>query len=358
MKKILIIGLSSILGGVETYIYNVVKLFDINKYMFDFLIIGNDKSVFEDELNSFFNDGVNHFYYCPNLKTDYIKGKKWLNKFYSNNKYDIIYLNTCTSARVQYCFGGIRNGAKLISHSHNGSGDSKTNNFVFRPILNYYSKIKFSCSDLATKWLFGNSKNVKIVPNGVDTKRFCYDKNNRKFIRNKLKLKDKDILIGHVGRFSSQKNHKYFISLAKILDDKYKFLLIGDGSLKSDFINLINEKKLQDKFKILDSKNDVEKYYSAMDLFVMPSLYEGLPIVAVEAQTNGLSCIFSDTVSKDADLSNNCSYVSLDDDKNWKIEIEKRAKVRYDGVKKIKTRKFDIASTVKMLEKTFDELLK
>ena len=101
-----------------------------------------------------------------------------------------------------------------------------------------------------------------------------------------------------------------------------------------------------------------KEYYSAMDLFVMPSLYEGLPIVAVEAQTNGLSCIFSDTVSKDADLSNNCSYVSLDDDKNWKIEIEKRAKVRYDGVKKIKTRKFDIASTVKMLEKTFDVLLK
>lgn len=358
MKKILIIGLSPILGGVETYIYNLIRFFNKKEYYFDFLIVGNEKSVFEDEINILLNDGINHFHYCPNLKKEYIKGQKWLKKFYKNNKYDIIYLNTCTCARIQYCFGGIMDGAKLISHSHNGNGDSKINNFVFRPILKSMSKVKLSCSDLASKWLFGTSKNVQIVSNGVDTSRFCYNQKNRDLIRKNLNVKKDDILIGHVGRFSKQKNHKYFINLAHITKKNYKFLLIGDGELKDEFIALVNENELKNRFYILPSKDDIEKYYSAMDLFVMPSLYEGLPIVSVEAQTNGLSCIFSDTVSRNANLSGNCSYVSLTEKQKWKKEIEKNAGLRFDGVKEIKNKKFDIESTVKMLEDSFDKVTK
>ena len=355
MKKILVIGLSHILGGVETYIYNVTRFIDKNKYYFDYLIIGEEKSVFENETNKLFDDQKNHFYYCPNLKKHYIKGKKWLKNFSENHKYDYVYLNTCTSAKYQYCSYLLKNGSKLISHSHNGSGNSKINNAVFRPIITKKSWYKLACSDLAGKWLFGdNCSDFTIIPNGVDVDRFKFSETNRKAIRKKYNISNKEIIIGHVGRFDKQKNHYYFIELAKSLPNNYIFMLIGDGSTKSELVVLIKNNNLDDRFIIIPSKDDIEKYYSAMDLFVMPSLYEGLPIVSVEAQTNGLSCIFSDNVSKQSNLSNHCVFLPLQDVKKWVEQIRNSSHKRFDGEEEICKRKFDIKSTVKMIESIID----
>lgn len=352
MKRILVIGLSPILGGVETYIYNLVRFSDLKKYYYDFLIVGDKKSVFEDEINKMMNDNKNHFYYCPNLKKKYLEGRKWLKEFYNNNKYDYIYLNTCTSAKIQYCYYGIKDGARLISHSHNGSGKSKINNYTFRRMLCKYSKTRLACSDLAGKWLYGN-KSFEVIPNGIDVDRFKFDQNSRKIVRKELKIEDNDIIIGHVGRFELQKNHKYFIKLAQKLPNNYKFLLIGDGNLKDELKNDINDMNLGERFIILPSKSDIEKYYSGMDIFVMPSIFEGLPIVSVEAQANGLTCIFSDNVSRQSNLSNHCYFLALDNVDKWIELIEKIDFNRYDGKKEITQRKFDVNSTVKKLNSIF-----
>jgi glycosyltransferase involved in cell wall biosynthesis len=178
--------------------------------------------------------------------------------------------------------------------------------------------------------------------------------NNRKEIRNRLGINIDEIVIGHVGRFSAQKNQCYFIQLAEALPEKYRFLFLGDGEDKEIFLSKVQSNGLEKKFIVLPSSNEVEKYYSAMDIFIMPSIYEGLPIVAVEAQTNGLSCIFSLEVSRQADLSEHCKFLGLDGIETWVTEIRDTENLRYDGVAEIKKRKFDIESTVTCLNEIFN----
>lgn len=355
-KKVLVIGLSSILGGVETYIFNLVKNSNKDLYDYFFLIIGDKKSVFENEINKMFEGNKNRFYYCPNMKKNIFKGIKWIKDFYNENHFDYIYMNTCTCAKFLYCIPALKKGTKLISHSHSGDGDSKLNNGFFRLFVNKYSYKKFACSDLAGKWLYGKKcKDYTIVPNGVDTNRFEFNNEMRDKIRGDFKFESNDIIIGHVGRFSEQKNQKFFIELANILPNNYKFLLIGDGPKKIQFQESVNANGLDNRFIILSNSNKIEHYYNAMDLFVMPSTYEGLPIVSVEAQTNGLICVLSDSVSRNSDLSDHCYFIPLTDLDNWGEIIKNIDIKRYDGVKEIKKRHFDICSTVSIVEKELNK---
>ena len=165
-----------------------------------------------------------------------------------------------------------------------------------------------------------------------------------------------NIVIGNVGRFSAQKNHRYFLDLAEKLDNKFVFLLLGNGELKEEFIEKVKECGLEDKFRVVSAKTDVERYYSAMDVFVMPSIFEGLPITAIEAQCNGLPCVFSTYITQQVKLSSNCEFVDLEDKGKWIEVISNFSKSRYDGVKVITDNKFDLDSTVKMMEMIFEEL--
>ena len=162
MKKILVIGMSDTLGGVETYIYNLIKMIDKKKFTFDFLVIGQDnKSVFEKEINDILGNDKNHFYYSPNLKKHYVETQKWLTQFYKKNQYDIIYLNTCTAARISYCVKGLKNNrTKLITHSHNGKADNWKGSLTNKLIKKYTTKrsaYRLACSDLAYSYLFSDS---------------------------------------------------------------------------------------------------------------------------------------------------------------------------------------------------------
>ena len=357
MKKILVIGMSSVLGGVETYIYNLVsKLY--TEFSFDFLVVGRkEKSVFEDKINTLFKDNRNHFFYSLNLKENYKAGREWLKRFYSLNHYDIIYLNTCTNARIIYCKDALKQGVALITHSHNGSGASTLNNFLCRRYVLKKSQKLLACSDLASKWLFGRTKRkVEFVPNGVDLKRFSFNKEERTVTREKYNL-NSDIVVGHVGRFSYQKNHEFFIKLARHLGENFKFLLAGDGPLKNNFIAEIVKSGLQHRFIICDNTNEVEKLYSAMDIFVMPSLFEGLPIVAIEAQCSGLPCIFSDTISRQTALSNHCKFVSLDRIEDWLNQIHDTKFIsRYDGVPILERNGFSLEACTNKIRNIFMEL--
>lgn len=361
MKNILIIGLSPIIGGVETYIYNLVKGLNKEKYTFDFLIIDANTSVFEDEINSLFNDNKNHFFFSPNLKKKPIKARKWLKDFYDSHHYDAIYMNTCTAARIKYCEYPIKKyGTKLISHSHQGNAFSTihhiTNSLYKRKITNLSYK-KLACSELAYHWLFNDTCIPEnIIVNGVDTNRFKFDIHWRNKIRNELGIDEDTIIIGNVGRFSNQKNQPYFIELIQALDESYKVLLIGDGDQKDKFLRKIESENLKNRFIVLDSKPDIEKYYSAMDVFAMPSVFEGLPIAAVEAQAEGLPCVFSDNISRQTALSENCQFINLKNLTLWKDTIVKYKKVRYDGTKTILENGFDNNRPVKQITRIFDDL--
>lgn len=361
MKKILIIGMSCTLGGVETYIYNLIKNIEHTKYYIDFLIIGRDEtSVFENEIEGILHDGKSHFFYTPNLKKAPIKTIRWLYDFYRNKKYDVIYLNTCTAARIMYCIFGINLNAKLITHSHNGQADDiigKFNNRIFKRYTTKKSVVKLACSDIAYHYLFSDLPTGKwFLPNGVDTKRFSFNEKNRIKIREELQIDNDWRVIGCVGRFTDQKNHKYLIDIAENLNPKHIFLLIGDGKKKQEIKDMINLRGIRDKFLILDSQNDIERYYSAMDAFIMPSIFEGLPITAVEAQCNGLPCIFSDTITRQVSLSNNCYFLPLSDKMAWIRTLYEVTGNRYEGKKVIEKAGFDVESSALVISELFDRI--
>lgn len=359
MKKILVVGMTPILGGVETYIYNLINSMDRSEYDIDFLVPGSEKSVFESELNVLLGGSRSHFYYCPNIKTNFIKANLWLRKFYKEKKYDLIYLNTCSAAKIGYCSYAVNVlGAKLITHSHNGNGFSSILNSLFQKRIYNSSDIRLSCSDLAAKWLYGNNaKDIKIIPNGVDTDRFKYSEVSRQKIRSELRIDAGKTVIGHVGRFSDQKNHKFFVELSKLLDERFHFLLIGDGELKSVIVKDIDTIGKNNMFTVLPSQRDVEDYYSAMDVFMMPSIYEGLPIVAVEAQANGLNCILSGEISRQTNLTDHCEFLDINNMDSWVNSIESKSFDRYDGKALVKAAGFDNSDTVKLITECFQKVL-
>ena len=361
-KKILVIGMTNLIGGVETYIYNVVRYINREKFDFDFLVIGQgEKAVFEKEINDLMGDGKNHFFYCLNLKSCYGKANRWLKDFYNSHKYDAVYLNTTTAARIMYCKYAVNKlGVKLITHSHNGNAISTIRGAasrIFRHYLTKKSWIKLSCSEKAYSWMFDDKpKGNVIIPNGIETSKFSFNMEYRRTLRAELGVSDDKVLVGHVGRWAPQKNQIYFVTLSKMLGDRYMFLCLGDGPEKESFIHKANDEGVDDRFIILNAKNDVHKYYSAMDIFAMPSHYEGLPIVAVEAQCNGLPCVLSDKISKQTNISGKCEFVPIEDIGKWVNTIISIDKNRFDGEKSLKEHGFSIDSTAKMVEKFFDKI--
>lgn len=360
MKKVLIIGMTGILGGVETYIYNMIRFIDKEKFDFDFLIIGQGKiSVYEKEINELLHDDRNHFYYAPSLKRNYFRGRQWLKEFYDFHNYDMIYMNTCTAARINYCKYAIKKqNIKLLTHSHNGSSSSKLggiNHKIFRHYTTKYSDVRLACSELAYHWMFDDMPDKSaIVPNGIDPQRFKFSVIDKEQIRRKLGIADEKIVVGHVGRFSEQKNQDFFIKLIKELDKKFVVLCIGEGETKELILKKIKKEKLEKRFVIIDVQSDIEKYYSAMDVFLMPSMFEGLPIVAVEAQCNGLTCIFSNNVSRQIDLSGKSKFIGLDRIDAWINALKNMNFTRYNGVDVIEKAGFSIRNTVQIISKIME----
>lgn len=359
MKKILIIGMTDILGGVETYIYNVLRYIDKSKFTFDFLVIGDKKPVYELEINKLLSDGKNHFFYVPDLKKHYGEAKQWLQEFYDSHFYDWIYMNTCTAARIAYCKYAVEEKhIKLITHSHNGSsstGAGHIKNLLIKGYITSKSSVRLACSATAYRWMFTDEpKEESIVPNGIDTSRFSYSAVDRDEIRKQYGFSSDDFVIGHVGRFSKQKNQLFFIKLAINLDRHFKFLLIGDGDTKELVYQQIKKEFLDDRFVILDSKDDIERYYSAMDAFAMPSLYEGLPIVAIEAQSNGLQCVLSDKISEEANIAGHCLFASIGNISEWEKIFNRMRMGRYDERNRIMNCGYSINNTVSVIERILE----
>lgn len=361
-KKILIIGLTERMGGVETFIYNTTRFSNKKKYEYDFLVHGTDHTVFQNEINDFYG-GKNHFYFIPSFKKKPLSAIKALFSFYRNNgnKYDFIHLETGATSEVVYAFPFcLVKHLKLISHSHNGGGYSPIVNYLFRPIINIVSSQKIACSQAAARWLFGKSNHIKIINNGIDTNRFSFDNNKRSVIRKKYKIDDNTLLIGHIGRFSEQKNHKFIIKIFKKVKEynpNSKLMLLGVGELQNSIKKQVESFKLENDVIFCDLKSNTPDYYSAFDAFLMPSFYEGLPVVGIEAQSEGLPCFFSSNISKLIKITDNAHIISLNEDEEvWAQKIlstDLNSKDRSQYAKKVSEKGFSIESTVKELEKIY-----
>ena len=212
----------------------------------------------------------------------------------------------------------------------------------------------WACSKGAGEWLYGKNNNrVVIIKNAIDIERFAFNLAHRNKIRQQYKITD-EFVIGHSGRLSHQKNHKFLLQIFNEIlkiNSKSRLLLVGDGELREELINLANDLAIQEKIIFAGNKKNVNEYYSAMDVFVLPSFFEGLSVSLLEAQCNGLHCICSDILSEE-------SNVTGIDKLNLKLPPERWAQVimqyqgteRIDGISKLREHGFDIAKEVKVLQ--------
>lgn len=362
-KQILIIGLTDKMGGVETFIYNTTRFSDKEKYEYDFLVHGTEKCVYQDEITNFY-DNTMHFYFIRSIKKNFLGWFKDIITFYRSNgkKYDYIHLQTGATSEIVYVFPFcLIYKIKVISHSHNGYGYSPFINLCFQPVLNFVTCKWIACSKIAAKWLFGKkAKCAKILNNGIDTNRFKFDKEKRKLIRKQYNLND-EFVIGHVGRFSEQKNHEkileVFVEIKKKISDA-KLILVGTGERENIIKKAVTDLQMQDSVVFVGKQEFTENYYCSFDVFLMPSLYEGLPVVGIEAQCEGLPCFFSDKIDKKILITDRAKMIPLNySSKKWaeiicNIQGLRTEREKYADI--VSQKGYSIKSTIKKLEEIYE----
>lgn len=360
VKKILIIGLTNIMGGVETFIRNTTLYSDRDQVQFYFLVHGSKECLFQNEICNFYKK--DSFYFLPRFKSRPIKTILSLRKFYKeHHDFDFIHLETGAASEIVYCYPYAKKyGIKLIIHSHNGGNlHSFIAHQLFIPLINRIVDIRLACSQVAAKYMFGKkyARNTCIIPVGIDIDKFRYSPHKRETFRCRYGIKENQLVIGSVGRFTKQKNQKYALKIfTEILSQSIDGILIlkGQGELEEELRAFINKADIIDKVHIINQLDDMDELYCGLDIFLMPSLFEGLPQVAVEAQASGLPCFFSDTISRETDLTGNNMFLNLEDSYAiWAdriIAYQGRVIDRNEGYRLVKERGYDIHDTVKKLE--------
>lgn len=304
-------------GGAEMMIMTLYRNIDRTKVQFDFIVHANEKCAFEDEVRFLGGNiykvprynGKNHFQY-----------KKAWNEFFQNHpEYKIIHGHIRSTASI-YLKIAKKLGLITIAHSHNtssGGGFSAVVKNILQYPIRSIADYLFACSRAAGEWLYGKrackGDNFFILNNAIDTEKFIFNEETRLKKRKELQIEDK-FVIGHVGRFHPQKNHYFLIDIFKEIYNINKnsvLLLIGDGDLKKSIQEKVEDLGLSNNVVFTGVRPNVPELLQAMDVFLFPSLYEGLPVALIEAQAAGLPCIVSDKITTDTKITDLISFVPL-----------------------------------------------
>lgn len=310
MKKVLHFVSRMDRAGQETFLMNMYRGIDRDKVQFGFLCSKDGVGDYDEEIVSL---GGEIFHCQLDLKRGkfrHIDNFNLLTKEFSQfkNKYDIVHIHNyhafdMTISAVAALRAGIKN---VIVHSHNASADSHIRlHHSFRPILSALPVTRLACSNDAGKWMY--TKDFTVIRNGIDVNKFSYDRKLRQSKRKELGISDK-FVVGHIGRFEPQKNHEFLIKLFSEFAKKNPnafLILVGRGGLQEKMKGLVNSLGIEENVKFMGVREDIDELYQAMDVFVFPSLFEGLGIVAVEAQTAGLPCLINSTLPRDLDITDN-----------------------------------------------------
>ncbi len=306
-------------GGVESFILNRYQYIDKTKIQYD-CIIDEDSTcyTFQDKIISL---GGRIIVVPPYQKL--IANQKALYKIFTENKYPAVYSHLNTLSVFPLFTAWLAGIPVRIAHSHStagkGRGEFKRNimKYILRPFAKIFPTDLCASSNFAGEWMFGKrtmrTGRVSIWSTAIDIERFAYNEESRREIRGRFNLEGK-FVVGHAGRFVSQKNHDFlldvFYELHKLRSDSVLFL-VGDGPLFNKFRDKVKALGLEDGVIFAGSVSDIEKYYNAMDVFIFPSIYEGLGMAAVEAQISGLPVIASRVLPDDAKICDNFCFMSL-----------------------------------------------
>ena len=340
LKRVLVFGMTDNPGGMESCIMNYYRHVDKNKIHFDFLC-NWESMVCEKEVKA----NGSKVYTIPQKSRNYKAYKRAMNTFFSEHadEYDVFWYNTCTLTNIDYLIYAKRYGIKKrIIHAHNSGNETS----MIRGILHYVNKIRlgryatdfWSCSMAAAVYFFIkkqiHSQKYRLINNAISTYNYKYDILIRNEVRKNLGLEDKYV-IGHVGRFQFQKNHEFLIDIFYEylkLDSRAVLMLVGQGeeedAIRQKVINLGIEKSVL----FMGVRTDVNRLLQAMDVFLLPSRFEGLPLVLIEAQTSGLRCLTTkNKVPYEVNVTGNVEFEELKENSiEWAHHIECMEKQPYD----------------------------
>lgn len=310
-------------GGIEMVLMNYYRFMDHKKVQFDFYYADDSSFVQKSEMQKL-GAGT---YPIPAYSKPFAFHRVLYTAFKEKN-YPIVHVHLNTMS-VFALFAAWRAGVPIrICHNHStahwSEGKVTLLKYILRPFNKVFSNRYFACGNTAGRWLYGkhcmDMGKVTIIPNAIDTKRFVYDTDARTRLRLELGIDEDAFVVGHVGRFKYQKNHRFLLAVfQEVLCKKPNsiLLLIGEGGKQKEIQRLANEMGITSQVIFAGVRADVDKLYSAMDVFCLPSYYEGMPLVAWEAQCNGLPCIMSGTITLEAGVQSNVCFLPLRNEKQW-----------------------------------------
>lgn len=354
--KVLEVGLDTNLGGIETYLLTLASGIDKNLYSLDFLGFDNNEPCFASELTKM-GCGIK---YVRSRRTSWFGNAKDIRKLIKKEQYDIVHCHLNSLTYITPALEGLKAGCKVIVQSHNGGmaigSSSRLLNIINRIRLPYNHVTLVAVSDAAGKWMFSNHP-YSVINSGINTDAFKFNSIKRKQIRSEFGIPEDSSVIINVGAFRTQKNHSFIVDVFNEYHktNKNSFLiLVGNGELIQQIKAKAESLKLNKSVLFTGNRNDVPDILSASDAFLFPSLYEGFGLALLEAETNGLQCVTSDSVPSDICF-DNCVRLSLNSSlSDWvnALIIKKQSKREsYSDV--VKNAGFGIDREIREIEKLY-----
>ena len=347
MKKILIINTIGMgYEGISTVIFNYLEHMDRNDFDFHFPIFQDTNTEIISKIRSL---GVPHM--ISNRKQNLINYLLSINEILKEG-YDVVHIHGNSGTMLfEVLISKINRVKKIIVHCHNTKTDHPFLNAILKKPMIYFSDELLACSKISGDWLYRNHPYI-VLKNAINIKKFIYNAEKRKIIRESFGFKSEDFVIGHVGHFTKQKNHTFLIDIfSEIHKQKgnVKLLLVSDGPLEKAIRDKIDYLNLSKYVVFAGRRNDVCDIYNAMDFFIIPSLWEGLSLVTLEAQTNGLQVLASKAIPEEVKCTNKIYYASVDEnpkiwaEKFFEIISSNKADSRFEKMDNyIKNNNFDI----------------
>jgi glycosyltransferase involved in cell wall biosynthesis len=351
-------------GGVEAVIMNYYRHIDKNKIQFDFVVHKGAVKSFVDEAKSM---GAKVYEVTPYTENIF-KFTCEIYRIIKKERYQIVHSNMNSLSAFPLFAAYIAGVEVRILHNH--TTDNKAEGLrtwvkrLLRPFAKIFANQYWACSNLAAEWMYGKkaiaNNKVTIINNAIDLEQFKFNEQVRIRLRKELGLEN-CFVVGHVGRFMQQKNHCFLIDVFnKLVQQKQdaRLLLIGDGPLKNEIEERVKKLELTEKVVFLGVRTDVASLYNVMDVFVLPSLYEGLGMVVVEAQVNGLPVLVSEAVPNEAKVNCNINFCNLNKPlaywRNSIIQISKKERFKSSMI--VDNNNFDIRYESKNIEKIYLKL--
>lgn len=346
-------------GGLETMLMNYYRHIDREKIQFDFLVHREERADYDDEIESL---GGN-IYRLPRLvpwQKSYLNA---LHDFFSEHpEYKIVHVHQDCLSSVILKAAKEHNIPVRIAHSHSSSQDKNLKYFVkiyYKRMIPHYATHLFACGKQAGDWMFGGEA-YQVLKNAIDSEKYIFSSSKSIEMRSELNIPNGYYVIGHVGRFSYPKNHDYLIDIFKEIhrvSSKTILLLVGDGNLRTDIEKKIELLNLKNSVIFTGVRSDIPELLQAMDAFVFPSRYEGLPVTMIEAQASGLPCFISDRVPEECKITDLVKTIPLTDSPDvWAKEILLAEKyVRRNTREEIILSGFDIVENSKWLQNFYIE---